>query len=320
MDPDAGQITFSEYARSWQQIQVHRPSTAEWIDIYLRRHVLPTFESFPLASVRPREVQALIKRQSTTLAPSTVETGFRTLSAIFKAAVLDRRIAFNPCTGTKLPERIVKRVEPPTTDEVLSVIEALPERYRAGAVAAAGCGLRQGEVCGLTLDRVDFLRRVLTIDRQLITLNGQPPRLGPPKTKASVRDIPLPEYVSGALAAHVAMFPVSNPLGLVFTSESGAPVHRQMLSRVWAGAVKRSEIKGEFTFHALRHYYASLLIHHGESVKTVQARLGHASASETLNTYAHLWPDAEDRTRRAVDDVMLRATAGHHGRTGASTQ
>ena len=53
-----------------------------------------------------------------------------------------------------------------------------------------------------------------------------------------------------------------------------------------------------------RHYYASLLIRHGESVKTVQARLGHASATETLDTYSHLWPDSDDRTREAVDSVL----------------
>ena len=52
------------------------------------------------------------------------------------------------------------------------------------------------------------------------------------------------------------------------------------------------------------HFYASPLIRHGESVKTVQARLGHASAVETLNTYGHLWPDADDRTRDAVAEVL----------------
>ena len=57
-------------------------------------------------------------------------------------------------------------------------------------------------------------------------------------------------------------------------------------------------------FHALRHHYASLLIRHGESVKVVQSRLGHASASETLDTYSHLWPDFEDRTREAVDEFL----------------
>ena len=58
--------------------------------------------------------------------------------------------------------------------------------------------------------------------------------------------------------------------------------------------------------HALRHYYASLLIRFGESVKTVQARLGHASAAETLDTYSHLWPDSDDRTRDAIDSVLPR--------------
>ena len=56
--------------------------------------------------------------------------------------------------------------------------------------------------------------------------------------------------------------------------------------------------------HDLRHYYASLLIRHGESVKVVQARLGHASAKETLDTYSHLWPDSDDSTRAAVDMVL----------------
>jgi integrase len=49
----------------------------------------------------------------------------------------------------------------------------------------------------------------------------------------------------------------------------------------------------------------NLLIRHSESVKVVQARLGHASASETLDTYSHLWPDSDDRTRTAVDSVLL---------------
>jgi integrase len=56
--------------------------------------------------------------------------------------------------------------------------------------------------------------------------------------------------------------------------------------------------------HDLRHYYASLLIRHGESVKTVQRRLGHATAAETLDTYSHLWPDSDDRTREAVGAIL----------------
>jgi integrase len=75
--------------------------------------------------------------------------------------------------------------------------------------------------------------------------------------------------------------------------------------RVWRPAVKGAGLSG-VTRHSLRHFYASLLIRHGESVKTVQARLGQPSAAETLDTYSHLWPDSDDRTRAAVDSVLGR--------------
>jgi integrase len=60
----------------------------------------------------------------------------------------------------------------------------------------------------------------------------------------------------------------------------------------------------EFTLHDLRHFYASGLIAAGCDVVTVQRALGHASATITLNTYSHLWPTAEDRTRSAAADLM----------------
>ncbi|WP_371261688.1 tyrosine-type recombinase/integrase [Arthrobacter sp. ov118] len=56
---------------------------------------------------------------------------------------------------------------------------------------------------------------------------------------------------------------------------------------------------GEFTLHDLRHFYASGLIADGCDVVTVQRALGHAAPSITLNTYSHLWPTAEDKTRTA---------------------
>jgi integrase len=57
-------------------------------------------------------------------------------------------------------------------------------------------------------------------------------------------------------------------------------------------------------FHELRHYYASVLIGASASVKVVQTRLGHASAAETLNTYAHIWPDDADVTRAAIQQAL----------------
>lgn len=118
----------------------------------------------------------------------------------------------------------------------------------------------------------------------------------------------MPQSVIDVLAQHLAKFPAPGPDGLVFTNAHGDPVRRTSLWSVWRTAAASAGVEHE-TFHALRHYYASLLIRHGESVKTVQARLGHASATETLDTYAHLWPDSDDRTREAVDESLGRILA-----------
>ena len=97
--------------------------------------------------------------------------------------------------------------------------------------------------------------------------------------------------------------PRSGMTGLVFTID-GEPITRQRFGHLWRPVVAAAGLPKGTGFHALRHYYASLLIRHGESLKTVQGRLGHASAVETLDTYSHLWPDSDDRTREAIDTVL----------------
>ncbi len=227
----------------------------------------------------------------------------RILAGIFKAAVRDRRIVASPCEGTRLPKVHRQRIEPMALEAVEALTEAIPERYRALVTLAAGTGLRQGEIFGLTVDRIDFLRRQLTVDRQLVTMPDRAPYLAPPKTQASVRVVPLPQVVVDAVAAHLATWPTDQ---FVFSTELGDPIRRTAFSeRIWRPALKRAGLSG-VTMHGLRHFYASLLIRHGESVKTVQARLGHASAAETLDTYSHLWPDSDDRTRAAVDSLLGR--------------
>jgi integrase len=84
------------------------------------------------------------------------------------------------------------------------------------------------------------------------------------------------------------------------------PLRRPWFSKwMWRPAVAAVDAAPAGTgMHDLRHFYASLLIRHGESVKVVQARLGHATAAETLDTYSHLWPDSDDTTRTAVDSAL----------------
>jgi integrase len=305
VDPRAGRVTFGEYAEKWRAAQVWRPSSAAAAETNFRQHVLPRFGARPLASIRPSEVQAWVRELSDALAPATVKLAYRFFAAAMRAAVTDRVLAASPCVGVKLPALARERVVPLELHQVQALADAMPERYRALVIVGAGTGLRQGEAFGLTVDRVDFLRRSLTVDRQLVLLPE--PHLAPPKTKASRRNVPLPDVVLDALSQHLAAFPSD---GFVFTNERGETIRRSVFSRVWRRAVGASGIPTGTTFHDLRHHYASLLIRHGESVKVVQARLGHASAAETLDTYSHLWTDSEDRTRVAVDSVW-RALADY---------
>jgi integrase len=303
VDPQAGKRLFGEYAESWQQTQVFRATTAERFEGNLKRHILPAFEDRPLARVQPSDVQAWVRKLSLSLAPTTVEVAYRQLSMIFKSAVRDGLLVVSPCRDIRLPRIAHKQVVPLTAAQVQSLLEATPEHVRALVVRVAGTGFRQGEAFGLTATHVDFLRRTVRVDQQLVSLQGTAPYLAPPKTAASHRTVPVPQLVVDALADHMAKFPPGND-GLLFTNRDGKPWSRNRFGEVWRAAVARATLPHGTRFHELRHFYASLLIRHGESVKTVQARLGHASAVETLNTYGHLWPDADDRTRDAVAEVL----------------
>ncbi len=196
------------------------------------------------------------------------------MSAIFKSAVADRLIASTPCVGVKLPRAAPRQVVPLGTAAVQALVDAVPAHYRALVVLAAGTGLRQGECFGLQVRHVDFLRRTVKVEQQLVLLPGAPPQVGPPKTDASHRVVPLPQVAVDALAAHLAAYPAA-PDGFVFTTPAGEPIRRTSFSAtVWRPAVERAGVEAGTGFHALRHYYASLLIHHGESVRVVQDRLG----------------------------------------------
>jgi integrase len=87
-------------------------------------------------------------------------------------------------------------------------------------------------------------------------------------------------------------------------------VQRSRFGEIWQDAVKTTGLPAGTRFHDLRHFYASTLIAaSGLNPKEVQARLGHATASETWDTYAHLFPDEEDRGRGVFDAAFNTKSA-----------
>lgn len=117
------------------------------------------------------------------------------------------------------------------------------------------------------------------------------------------QDRAAPQVVAESLSRHVAEFPPGQD-GTLFTTRFGAPyAHGYYGTRIFAAAVDRAGVPPSTTSHDLRHHYASVLLAEGESVVAVAERLGHPNAALVLSTYGHLMPDAEDRTRRAVDSA-----------------
>lgn len=340
IDPRAGRETLREYAERWRVAQSHRPNTATRTRSQLSKHVYPVLGDRALAALRESELQGWVTGLQ--LAPGSVRPVVATLRTILGAAVRDRAIGRNPAARLKLPELPREHVVPLSVDQVDALREAIPARYRALVVADAGSGLRQGEVFGLEVSHVDFLRRTARVEQQV-----QPDGAGIVvcrlKNQHSYRTVPLGKVVVDALAAHLAEFParevevldttgtrpVRRPARFIFADAAAGGLHRNRFNRgAWStartgaaaalrklareerDAEQRAELErqaaqlDECGMHDLRHFYASALIRAGLNVKVVSVRLGHANAAMTLNTYSHLWPDDEDRTRAAVDDVF----------------
>jgi integrase len=317
VDPKAGRTTFQEYAEQWRRTRIHAPSTRTSIEHQLRLHVYPNIGDRQLRTILPDDVQALVSRLNETLAPNTVRLIYSRVAAVFRSAVRSRLIASSPCVDIKRPGASPVDDAVLTTEEVSDLAACIPERYAALVLTAAGTGLRPSEVLGLCVDRVDFLRRAVKVDQQLVRAKGGVALSPKLKTAASYRTVPLPRIVCEVLAAHLARWPADPDTGLIFTNESDGPIRHASFAVTFERA-RKAVTQLPTTPHDLRDYYASLLIRQGLSVKAVQLRLGHASATTTLDRYARLWPDDDERTRDAVD-AELGSLADFSRTTGATS-
>ncbi len=302
-DPRAGKQTLKTYAEKWRERQVHADTTELQVESILRNHVYPTIGGMRLDSISPADVQALVKSWSTTAAPTTVENRYLILAIVLRAAVRDRVIPASPCVDIRLPRIAPKSaLVPISTETVLALWEKMPDRYKIFVTLAAGTGMRRGELLGLTLDRVSHDFGTIRVDRQMSRkATGEQVVFVQPKTDASTRTIQAADVVLAAVTQHVERFGTHRS-GLILTSEIGTPVRTSTLQRAWKIAAR--EIGTAATPHDLRHYYASMQIAGGTSIKKLQALLGHKSAMETWDTYGHLMGDEDDRSRSVIQGAL----------------
>jgi integrase len=215
------------------------------------------------------------------------------LSQIMADAVHDGILAKNPCSRRTSPGAGKQRPFCATTDQVWRLYDVFPAHLRPAVLLGAFVGLRTAEACGLRVSDVDFMRGVVTPAVQWPA--------EPLKTETSKTAVPIPSDLALMLSAEVAKY------GSDWIVSDGVGGQASTWSIDRAMRTARKKIPGlpaDFHFHDLRHYLASLLIADGADVKVVQARLRHASAKTTLDTYSHLWPDADESTRATVGAVL----------------
>lgn len=330
IDPAAGKITFATFYTDWAPRQVWLSSTRENADLATAG---VTFGDMPLRSIRRSHVEAWVKNMTARLAPTTIDTRFTIVRGVFRAAVADRLIASDPTVGVVLPRK--RKAEAamsiPSSADVAKVLRAAePERrprsrpgFTAYVALCAFAGLRRGEALGVQVGDIDFLGRKLRITRQLQRAKSADVEAGknlveaaggitvvirPPKYE-SERTVYLPDEVVTMLSEHVRVHtPDGGPSRWLF-DECGQPWHDNLVDYRWRST--RTDAGVTYKLHELRHYFASGLIAAGCDVVTVQRAMGHASATTTLNTYAHLWPTGEDKTRAAAAGMAAEVLATH---------
>ncbi|WP_328399621.1 site-specific integrase [Streptomyces sp. NBC_00390] len=339
IDPRAARITFQQFAEKWVATHTTEINSREAAQRRLRLHAYPYIGTRPIASFQPGHIRAWLgELEANVPSASHRRIIFGTVSAALSAAVDDALLPKNPCQARSVqtPKGSQPRVTPWTAKQVLSVRGALPEHLRATVDVGSGCGLRQGEVLGLSEDELDFDGGWVAKRHQLKRIRGTfvfaPPKGG------KTRDVPLPRSVADAILTHSEKYPpikVTLPWrtpdgptvtkALIFSGSTGDFVRANHFDdHMWKPALATAGIipwpeKGqryaaarEHGMHALRHFYASVLLDAGENIRALSQYLGHSDPGFTLRTYTHLMPSSEGRTRKAVDNLfqIYRALSG----------
>lgn len=322
VDPSAGKVSFKAWFAEWSGRQVWERGT---LLAAQQAAASVTFADLPLRHLRPSHVQHWVKVMSqpaptrkSGLAPSTMRTRYNYVHMALRAAVVDRIIRADPSAGIALPRtrKSSAAMTIPTTEDVGRALSVASVWFRPFVAVCGFAGLRLGEAAGLHLADVDFLRRTVSVQRQVQGETAATSAAVAPKY-GSERVVYVPTELLAILSEHVGRLGIQS--GEWLLPNGGRPFNRNSAGEQWR-RIRAAAGLTDFTLHDLRHFYASGLIASGCDVVTVQRALGHSSATITLGVYSHLWPTAEDRTRAAAGDLMAAAlrTSADYPRTKSS--
>ncbi|AEA27370.1 integrase family protein [Pseudonocardia dioxanivorans CB1190] len=327
----AGKISFKAHAENWLKGQSPDRATREALRSRLDSRILPFFATRSVNAITATTVREWLGQLDDAHLSQNYRTVlFTIVSSVLDAAVEERLIHRNPCKS-----QAIKRPSSPPSNVVVwsrkrvdTIEQRIEGRFQLAVVVGAGCGLRQGEILGLSPDDVDRERMVLQVRRQLRIVDRTLVFALPKGGKTRV--VPLSRGVLERITSHIEEHPPTpitlpwqdpagepTPVPMLMTGENGRLYSGDLFTKViWQGAFRSAGIeyrKRADGMHALRHFYASVLLSQGVSIKELAAYLGHNDPGFTLRTYTHLVPSSFERARAAVDGVFSPTDPAPHG-------
>jgi integrase len=270
----------------------------------LDRYILPALGDVAIGRLTAAGIDRFLADElAQGLAPSSVHRHYRTIRRMLQVAVDKGRLPTNPCDAVTPPRIPPSDMRFLTVEEVDALAGAITPRYRAWVYVAAYLGLRWSEGVGLQRSGVDGAK-VLVAGQLVRRANGRWER-AEPKTRAGRRAVTAPAFVADELATHLDAWAQPGPEGLVFVNQRDAPLGHSFGAGVFKPALRRAGLDQGVRIHDLRHTAVALAIAAGAHPKAIQARMGHASITVTLDRYGHLYPDVDEAVAAGLD-VLAR--------------
>jgi integrase len=313
VDERRGHVTMEQWSRTWLASQGHlAPKTMTKYAGIAANHIVPRWGQRRLGSLTHSEVQEWVSSLTPAYSAAAVRYMHRVLSLMLDLAERDNRVRTNVAAGVKLP-RFVRRQHRYLSDhQVDALVDGLDQRDRLIVYVLAYCGLRWGEMAALSVGSFNPLKRRLAVDRAMIEVSGHM-MFGLPKDYER-REVPVPKFLVEPLVAYCAG---RGQEEVLFPTSAGTCLRVGNWRRdVFDQAVIDAGLPQGLTPHELRHTAASLAVKSGANVKAVQAMLGHAKASMTLDVYTDLFPDDLDEVAEAMDTARTQALTNHHRDAG----
>jgi integrase len=309
VDPAAGRERFGQWAERWYATTAAlRPTTRRDYRVLLDNQVLPAFAGARLAdldALAVREWLAVLVGGG--LSAKRARKAHQVLSQVLDAAVDGGKLARNVAAGVKLPKVQRREMHFLNAVQVEQLADSIDPRFATLVRVAAYTGLWPCELVALRVSRLDLLRGTVRVAEAAPEVAGRL-EWGGVKTHEA-RTVRLPRFLCDELGAYLADRP-HGPEDLVFTAPLGGPLREsKFVPGYFKPAVAAVGLPPTLRFYDLRHTAASLLIREGASVKAVQRQLGHATASITLDTCGHLFPDELDELAGRLEDLHDRALA-----------